>query len=94
MTSYLNFIRNCYNFIHFKIEFSKYINAKFDLPTKTKQLDLENNNLLTANTIYQDIGFSVYAQNGNAIWNYYDTDGSLKRVTFFIYRKTYSKEKS
>ena len=70
------------------------INAKFDLPTKTKQLDLENNNLLTANTIYQDIGFSVYAQNGNAIWNYYDTDGSLKKERVSINLVTEQKLKT
>ena len=55
------------------------IDARFDLPTRTSQAPIEDTNLLTANTFYQDVGFSVYAQNGAALWSYYDVDGSLKK---------------
>ena len=69
------------------------INAKMDLATVTSQASVEDTNLLTANSVYQDVGFSIYGQNGYAIYNYYNTNGVLTKERITINLVTEKKEK-
>ena len=61
--------------------FSYEANIEYELATGTltKQDINEDNNKLVGRNDYQDIGFSIYAQNGYAIRNYYDSNGILTK---------------
>ena len=69
------------------------VNAKYELPTVTSQADVEASNTLLSNTLLQDVGFSVYCQNGSAIWNYYDTSGVLVKERILVNLITEQKTK-
>jgi hypothetical protein len=60
--------------------------------TLTKQDTNEDTNKLVGRNDYVDIGFSIYAENGTAIRNYYDSDKVLRkeriRVTLIEEEKT------
>jgi hypothetical protein len=68
------------------------ITSDLYLGTKTKQDINDDTNKLVGKDDYVDVGFGLYAQNGSAIRNYYDTDGILRkeriRVTLIEEQKT------
>jgi len=70
------------------------ISAKYELPTVTSQTDVESSNTLLSNTALQDVGFSVYCQNGSAIWNYYDANGTLIKERVLVNLVTERKTKT
>jgi hypothetical protein len=52
--------------------------------TLTKQDVNEDNNKLVGRNDYVDIGFSIYAESGSAIRNYYDSGGILRKQRVFV----------
>jgi hypothetical protein len=67
------------------------INAGLDAATILTEIDLESTNQVVGQTIYEEVGFGIYAQNGNAIRTYFDKDN--RKVTERIRVQLITEEK-
>ena len=61
--------------------------------TFQSQIDIENSNQIVGGSKYEDIGFTLYCENGNAIYNHYDGNGNLvkDRVKVYLVTTQYTK---
>ena len=61
--------------------------------TIQSQIQIESSNQIVGGSKYEDIGFSVYCENGNAIYNHYDGAGNLikERIKVYLVTTQYTK---